>query len=402
MVTVPCCTADNNKDMTEEFDSIRPYSDEEAVEALQRVSRHPVLPIISKYLFPREQINVLAKALRSVNSVDEFQNNIMVGAVNSILAKTSEGFTVSGRESLLKLQGKKFLAISNHRDIVLDPALIQYALHDNGLPYTQVCVGNNLLSSKLVEDLMRSNRMVIVIRGISARELYLSSVRLSRYIRQTIASGTSSIWIAQREGRTKNGVDTTEQGLLKMFDLSGEKDFTSNFEELNILPLSISYEYESCDSRKARELVMKAKDGTYTKKKNEDLHSILTGIRQQKGHIHLTIGEPLTHEEIAEASTCNGNDRYQAIRHLLDRRICRGYHLFKTNYIAYDMLNGTETYKGRKYLPEDVASFKAYVNHKLNKIEKRLDRDALRKVFLEIYGKPVESKLLLESQGEQC
>ncbi len=380
--------------MTEEFDSIRPYSDEEAVEALQRISRHAALPIISKYLFPREQSNILAKALRSVRNIDDFQNNVMLGAVNSILAKTSEGFTVSGGENLTKLKGKKFLAVSNHRDIVLDPALIQYAMHDFGLPYTQVCVGNNLLSTKLVEDLMRSNRMVIVIRGISARELYLSSIRLSKYIRQTITSGTSSIWIAQREGRTKNGVDTTEQGLMKMFDLSGEKDFTSNFEELNILPLSISYEYETCDSRKARELVMKAMDGSYTKKKNEDLHSILTGIRQQKGHIHLTIGEPLSQEEIAGASTCSGNDRYQAIRHLLDKRICQGYHLFKTNYIAYDMLNGTEQYRGEKYLPEDAVLFNDYVNHKLGKIERRLDRDALRKVFLEIYGKPVESQNL--------
>lgn len=381
-----------------EFDSIRPYSDDEAVEALHRVSRHAALPIISKYLFPREQSNILARAIRSVHSVDEFQDTVMFGAVTSILAKTSEGFTCSGLENLEKLKGKKFLAVSNHRDIVLDPSLIQYTMHDAGLPYTQICVGNNLLSSKLVEDLMRSNRMITVIRGISARELYLSSKRLSKYIRKTITSGEASVWIAQREGRTKNGVDTTEQGLLKMFDLSGENDFVTNFEELNILPLSISYEYEPCDSRKAREIFIKSQTGSYAKKKNEDLHSILTGIRQRKGHIHLTFGQPLTHEEISEAASHTGNDRYQSIMKVLDERIRSGYHLFKTNYIAYDMMNGTQRFLGVKYLPEDVSAFTEYINHKLGKLEKRLDRDALQKIFVEIYGKPVESKLLLESQ----
>ena len=178
-----------------EFDSIRPYCDEEAVEALQRVARHPMMPIISKYLFPKEQSNILSKAIRSVRSIDGFQDNVMFGALNSVLAKTSEGFSVSGQENLYKLGGKKFLAVSNHRDIVLDPALIQYTMHDCGLPYTQVCVGNNLLSNKLVEDLMRSNRMIIVIRGISARELYLSSQRLSKYIRHTA--------IPQSFGRSK-------------------------------------------------------------------------------------------------------------------------------------------------------------------------------------------------------
>ena len=378
-----------------EFESIRPYSEEEALEAFQRISRHPFLPIISKYLFPMEQSNVLTKALKDVGSIDEFQDTIMISAITSVLARTSAGFTVSGLENLRALKGKKFLAISNHRDIVLDPALIQYALRDAGLPYTQICVGSNLLSSPLVEDLMRSNRMVIVIRGIGARQMYLNSQVLSRFIRNSITSGEASVWIAQREGRTKNGVDTTEQGLLKMFDMSGEEDFATNFDQLNILPLSISYEYEPCDARKAREIVMKQLEGSYKKKKNEDMHSILTGIRQQKGRIHLTFGEPLSREEIAAASDCSGNDRYQAIRRILDSRIISGYELFKTNYMAYDMMRGESEYLGVKYLPEDLVDFKRYIAHKLGKIERRLDRDALQKTFLEIYGKPVESRLNL-------
>lgn len=383
--------------MEQEFDNIRPYTDEEALAAFSRIAAHPATPIISKYLFPREPVNTLSKMLKSAKSIDDFQGTVMSGVVSAIIAKTSEGFTYSGMENIAK--GRRFLAVSNHRDIVLDPALIQYSLLDSAIPYTEICVGNNLISSPLIEDMMRSNRMITVIRGIGARELYLCSQRLSRYIRKSIVDGSASVWIAQREGRTKNGLDTTEQGLLKMFDLSGDKSFVENFKELNIVPMSISYEYESCDARKAREILIKEENGgNYEKKPNEDLHSILTGVRQMKGHIHLSVGEPLTEEEITAASQCTGNDRYQAIRHLLDERIIKGYKLWKTNYMGYDLMNGTSEYLGVKYLPEDLEYFKRYTEHKIGKLERRLDRDALRNIFWHIYGNPVVSAKALSTQ----
>ncbi|MBO4455714.1 MAG: acyltransferase [Bacteroidales bacterium] len=371
-----------------EFEDIRPYSDEEAVEALNRVSRHPMLPLISKYLFPKASVDTMAQALRKVKSIDEFQAVVMIDVINAILARTSEGFTFSGMENLAGVNGK-FLAVSNHRDIVLDPALILYAMHASGLPFAELCVGSNLLQSPLIEDLMKSNRMIKVIRGISARQMYLNSHTLSKYIRLSITSGTSSIWVAQKEGRAKNGVDKTEQGLLKMFDMSGEKGFEDNFKELNIVPMSISYEIEPCDSRKARELLM-SRDAPYVKKPKEDLHSILTGIRQNKGHIHLSIGKPLSASEIAEAAALTGNDRYQRLRGILDDRIRGGYKLWKTNYMGYDLMNGTSEYLGVKYLPEDLARFREYTEHKITKLERRLDRDALRDIFWHIYGNPVE------------
>ena len=378
-----------------DFGEIRPYTDAETVEALKRVSRHPMLPVISKYLFPDLPAATLSHMLRSIGSIDQFQDEIMFGVVEAVLAKTSKGFTCSGEEHLGGLEGKRFLAVSNHRDIVLDPALIQYEMKLAGLPYTEICVGSNLITGQLIEDLMRSNRMIKVIRGIGARQLYLSSLRLSRYIRESIASGRASIWIAQREGRTKNGCDTTEQGLLKMFDLSGEGSFEENFWELNIVPMSISYEYESCDSRKAREVLLR-RSGPYTKKPKEDLHSILTGIRQQKGHIHLEIGEPLTAEEIAAASKCEKNDRYQAIRHALDRRIIAGYRLWKTNYMGHDLLYGkNEFLTSGVYTVQDLRDFEKYIAHKLGKLERRLDQKELRKIFLGIYAGPVDAKRAL-------
>ena len=373
-----------------EFEDIRPYSDEEAVQALGRVSRHPMLPIISKYLFPKESPDTLAKTLRKVRSIDEFQAVVMVDVINAVLARTAEGFTFSGMENLSSIDGK-FLAISNHRDIVLDPALILYAMHASGLPFAELCVGSNLLQNDLIEDLMKSNRMIKVIRGISARQMYLNSHTLSKYIRISITEGISSIWVAQKEGRSKNGLDKTEQGLLKMFDMSGEKGFEENFKELNVTPLSISYEYEPCDARKAREILM-SREAPYVKKPKEDLHSILTGIRQNKGHIHLNVGKPLSAEEIAQAASLSGNDRYQCLMAILDSRIQGGYKLWKTNYMGYDLMNGTTKYLGVKYLPEELEAFRKYTDHKLSKLERRLDRDALKDIFWHIYGNPVAVK----------
>lgn len=371
-----------------EFTDISPYTDAEAVEALGKLADHPAVVEVSKAIFPDKEPEFLRKILKSVKSIDEFQILVMNKAVEWVLSTTAHNFSYDGIRNLKKINGK-FLAMSNHRDIILDPAITQVVLYRNAIPMTEIAVGSNLLTNKYIEYLIRSNRMIKVIRGINARQLYLSSQVLSKYIRECITSGRSSIWIAQREGRAKDGIDTTEQGLLKMLDMSGTADFTTNFEELNIVPLSISYEYEPCDILKARERLI-SRTQKYVKGSREDLISIMTGIEQQKGNIHLNIGSPLTHDEIEAASCCNKNDRYQAIRHAVDVRIIEGYKLWKTNYIGYDMLNHTFKYRD-KYTPEDVAQFTDYVEHQLDKVEKSLCRADLRDIFLRIYANPVVS-----------
>lgn len=373
-----------------EFENIRPYTDKETVEALKRISNSPLLPLVSKFFFPKKPFNTLHMLLGSVGSTDEFQQVVMSRLVVAALKRSSSGFTYEGLENLGG--DKTFLAISNHRDIILDPALVQWTLFHNNMKMTEICVGSNLLEgNKLVSDLLRSNRMIKVIRGISARELYLSSQLLSKYIRKTITEGRSSVWIAQREGRTKNGYDTTEQGLLKMFDMSGEGNFSENFKELNIIPMSISYEYEPCDFRKARELLIKRTTGKYTKRRNEDTHSIIAGVRQWKGGIHLAIDKPISEEEILRASLCDKNDRYQSIRQTLDKRIQCGYKLWKTNYMGYDLMKGGNKY-AIMYSPSELEEFKAYTEKRLSRVESRLDRKELRKIFWEIYGNPVLAK----------
>lgn len=370
------------------FESITPYNDEEAVEALGKVADNPIVTGVSRYFFPDKEPEFLKKQLKSVRSIDEFQILVMSKVVEWVLEHTAHNFSYKGVENVPT--DRKFLAMSNHRDIILDPAITQLVFYRNNIPMTEIAVGDNLLTNPFIEYLIRSNRMIKVVRGISARELYLSSQMLSEYIRLCITSGKSSIWLAQRQGRTKNGTDITEQGLLKMLDMSGQKDFLHNFLELNIIPMSISYEYEPCDVLKARELLI-SRTRKYVKADGEDLNSILTGIKQQKGNIHLTIGTPLTEKEIADASLCDKNDRYQLIRHAVDIRVIKDYKLWDTNYIAYDILDGKGKYSDM-YKPEDVGGFKEYMEKQLATVEPELDRNDLRDIFLHIYANPIYSK----------
>ena len=371
-----------------EFESISPYTDAEASEELGKLAEHPAVGIASKNFFPQESPEFLKNILKQIKTVDQFQEMVMSKFVQWVLDNKSTGFSYDGIENLDP--NKTFLALSNHRDIILDPAITQLVLYKNGIPMTEIAVGDNLISNKEIEYLIRSNRMIKVIRGVSARELYLSSQMLSKYIRINITNQRRSIWLAQRQGRTKDGFDTTEQGLLKMLDMSGQGDFQQNFEELNITPMSISYEIEPCDILKAREIVI-SRTQKYVKAEGEDFNSIMVGIMQPKGHIHLHIGKPLTSEEVAAAADCDKNDRYQFIRNAVDKRVIEGYMLWPNNYIAYDILKQTDKYAA-KYTQEQKAQFLGYMEHQLGTVEPEINRDELREVFLGIYANPVVSK----------
>jgi len=379
-----------------EFESISPYTDAEAAEALSKLAEYPLVAHVSQQFFPEESPDFLKNLLKSIKTIDEFQVLVMQKFVRWVLEHTAHNFSYDGIANIDP--SKKFLALSNHRDIILDPAITQLVLYNNGVPMTEIAVGDNLITNKTIEYLIRSNRMIKVVRGITARELYLSSQLLSRYIRLNITEQRSSIWLAQRQGRTKNGYDITEQGLLKMLDMSGSKDFQQNFEELNIIPMSISYEYEPCDVLKAREVVI-SRTQKYVKAEGEDLNSIMVGIMQKKGNIHLNIGKPLTSQEIEAASKCDKNDRYQLIRHAVDLRVIEGYKLWKNNYIAYDIVKGTDKYSSM-YELADHEQFIAYMEHQLGTVEPEIDREELRQQFLEIYANPVVAKELLEQEKE--
>ena len=379
-----------------EFESISPYTDEEAAQAISKLADFPLLGQVSQQFFPGESPDFLKNLLKTITTIDEFQVLVMQKIVRWVLEHTAKNFSYDGISNIDP--NKKFLALSNHRDIILDPAITQLILYTNGIPMTEIAVGDNLITNKTIEYLIRSNRMIKVVRGISARELYLSSQLLSKYIRLNITEQRSSIWLAQRQGRTKNGYDITEQGLLKMLDMSGKADFQANFEELNIIPMSISYEFEPCDILKARELVISRKR-KYVKAEGEDFNSIVTGIMQQKGNIHMNIGTPLTSDEIAAAALCDKNDRYQLIRHAVDQRVIDGYKLWKNNYVAYDIANQGFKYS-HLYVQEDVEQFISYMEHQLDTVEPEVNREDLRRIFIDIYANPVYTKELLAKERQ--
>lgn len=371
-----------------EFDDIRPYSDSEVEEAVVRIAENPLLNNISSYLFPGQSTGVLKSLLLSCKTVDDFQEKIMAQVVSKILSGTSRILTFDG---LNHFKGdKKHLIITNHRDIVLDSAIIQLVLHKHNIQTTEIAVGDNLISSSFIEDLTRTNKMIKVMRNITPREVYTSSKKLSQYIRQSVSTDKSSIWIAQRNGRTKDGWDLTEQGVLKMLDMSGNGDFFESFRELDIMPASISYEFEPCDVLKAAELYI-SKRRKYIKSKDEDLNSILTGIMQFKGNIHIEFTEPITEQELKEAAGLDKNERFKYLASCIDKRICSTYKLWKNNYIACDILSGTDEYED-KYTPADRLAFEDYMKYKLSSVELEGDMSELEEIFLNIYANPVKNR----------
>lgn len=385
-----------------DFESIIPFTDEEARQALLKIADHPIVEEVSRFCFPEEDPHLLSNILKTVKGVDDFQIKVMSRIINFILEKTATSLTYDGIEYFKEY--KRYLILSNHRDIILDPAFLQLLFFKHSLPFTEIAVGDNLITNKIIEYLIRSNRMIKVARGISARELYYSSLKLSKYIRQSITYNRSSVWIAQRQGRTKDGNDRFEQGLLKMLDMSGSGNFAEDFNELNIMPMSISYEYEPCDILKARELYL-SRRGKYVKAPNEDLNSILTGIKQFKGRIHISFCTPWTIEEIMEFNDIPKVERFPLMREHLGQKIIRAYKLWKTNYMAYDILASEGSLEGvnspifvSEYIPEQMIGFKAYLDSQLDKLEPEIDRAEARDILLRIYANPVINKGIKQHQ----
>ena len=367
------------------FDDIRPYNDTEVHPALERIVANPLFSNVAQYIFPGQDEDVFRQLLLSCHTKEDFQVKVMSQIVSRILAGTAKEVTFTGLEHFEG--GKRHLIVSNHRDIVLDSAIIQLILYKHNVDTTEIAVGDNLITSSFIEDITRSNKMIKVIRSSNPREVYTTSKILSEYIRHNVANQISSVWIAQRNGRTKDGIDVTEQGLLKMFDMSGSGDFVKDFTELSIMPTSISYEYEPCDIFKAMEMYIGRRQ-KYVKAEGEDLKSILTGIMQFKGNIHISFNEPLTADEINSAACLDKNERFKALGLAMDRKIISEYKLWKNNYIAYDILTSANEYASM-YSVEEKEAFRTYMENKL--VDMDADKAELEHIFLSIYANPVVS-----------
>ena len=375
------------------YGDIRPYNDDEIPAALERIVNDPFFVPAVNFAFPDADMERIREVVRTCKTVDEMQQRVMISIIKRIIDSTIDTFTATGIEYVEK--GKGHLYISNHRDITLDSFLLQYALFTNGLPTTATTLGDNLLRTQFVTDICRINRAVRVIRKtdeISPREFLQNSIHLAEYIRWYISQG-KSMWIAQRNGRTKDGIDATDQGVLKMVGLSGSSDFVENFSELNIAPIAISYQYEPCDIRKTIETTVQLTGGTYRKSEHEDENSILYGIRMPKGDVNITICEPITRQELEECGALPKAEAYKHLKEIIDNRIYKNYKLHDTNYIAHDLLHRSKQY-AEHYTPVAVKKFKgrmAYAEARF--LEYGLDLKTARKVYLGIYAGPVDTKI---------
>lgn len=319
-----------------EFEAIRPYADAEVRPVLERLlADDAFLSILTRYRFPRLAgplgwllkpviAHYLRREIHGVDSVAKLQDKIEPYVDRSI-EHASDGISYSGLERLQK--GRAYLFLSNHRDIVMDPAFVNYALYHAGMPTPRLAIGDNLLQKPFVSDLMRLNKSFIVHRSLTGRREKLAAFQtLSAYINHSIRSEGSSIWIAQAEGRAKDGDDRTDSAILKMFHMSRkDEDFAAVMGDLHLVPISISYEYDPCDQAKARELYIRASTGSYSKAPGEDDASIALGITGYKGRVHIDFN--------AEVTAPDGDAKLLAQR--IDRSILGNYHLFPVNYLAY-------------------------------------------------------------------
>ena len=370
------------------FDDIRPYDEEEIPAAMQRIAHSDVFPLLASFVYPGQPLEEVRQRVASFTTVREFQHDTMCRVNEQIIARSITEFSCTGLDHLRR--DKQYLFVSNHRDIMLDACLLQYHFVVNGFDTTEITFGANLMMNPVVIDVGKSNKMFRVERpGSDIKAFYHSSMHLSEYIRYAIKEKKQSVWIAQRNGRTKKGIDATDQGVVKMFCMSEPRDKIKALRDLNIVPVAISYEWESCDILKALELYQ-SQYARYIKKPGEDLNSILTGILQPKGKVHIELCEPISVAELTALENLTNNEYHKAVAQLIDRRINTAYRLYPNNYIAHDLLYGNTKYRSM-YSDDEYSAFTAHLA-KLDKYEDICDLERLKEIFIGIYSNPVDQK----------
>lgn len=370
----------------QKFDVIRPFYDTEVNDAIQNIIHHPMMKALMNFTFPGVDDEVWKEQLKKTHSIRDFQCNFIYQSVQKVLEKSSDGLTTSGFEKLEK--NTSYLFISNHRDILLDTSLLNACLFEHGLCMTASAIGDNLVKKSFLKTLAKLNRNFLVQRGLPPREMLQSSKLLSEYIGQLLLRENRSVWIAQREGRTKDGNDATNPGVLKMLAMgSDKKNIMDYFKKIRIVPVSISYEYDPTDALKMPQLMAEANQEIYIKEENEDFITLMSGVMGQKKRIHIHIGDVLDTEidEIV-AQFDNSNKQIQALAQVIDDSILSNYKLWPTNYIAYDILNKTNTYS-QFYTEIEKSLFE-------RRLEMRIDQSnpVALQGFLNMYANPVVNK----------
>ena len=375
-------------EIPQEFESMRSFEDSEV--------RGAILNLLDDTRFRR---TVLRRNLKGIpiwaikwytkrfKTIDSFQIGMIRPIIRKNLRTSCDGF--SHNINVLPRERQDYLFLSNHRDIVLDAAFLDYILLSNGKSSVEIGIGNNLLIYPWIETIVRLNRSFIVNRSASAVELLEASEKLSSYIRFVITQKLKPVWLAQREGRAKDSNDRTQKGVLKMLSMSGEGSLKERLMSLHIAPLTISYEYDPCDWLKAEEFQLKRDNPGYKKSKQDDLDNMRTGINGYKGHIHYEISEPIDQEIAQLDDSIPRNLFLDQVAEIIDRHIFKGYRIYPCNRIALDMLRGDNA-QSAYYTTKDKQKFLDYLDGQLKKITiPNPDWDFLKERILTMYANPL-------------
>ncbi|MBD5238557.1 MAG: acyltransferase [Bacteroidales bacterium] len=378
----------------QDFSDIAPFDDSDFRAHILNLVEQPEFANAVTWVFPELDFATFAEKLKLVDSQESFQLNVMCPILEKLVARSTDGLTCDGIDNYR--QGEDYTLISNHRDIVLDASFLNLCLVRHGLPTCEVAIGNNLLIMPWIDELVRLNKSFIVKRDTGMRGALEAAKHLSAYIHYCITEKKQSLWIAQREGRAKDSNDRTQDSLLKMLELGGEGTPLERLREVNLMPVSISYEYDPNDYLKASEFVQKRRDANHKKSPKDDLRAMETGIMRPKGRIHYSLTECLNPQIDALPQDLDRSQAAHAVAELIDRAIHSNYKLYPINYVAYDMLEGGNRFADQ-YTAADVDAVKERLATQIGKC--RLDnvtddeREYMRELILTMYSNPLKNKL---------
>ena len=375
-----------------EFDEIRPYAPEELPQVFEELIADPMFKEVVGQVMPGIPFEMLAAKMRECKTNLDFQKAFFYTLLKDLVKKCAKGLEFDC--SAITDKSINYTFISNHRDIVLDSALLSVVLIENGMNTVEIAIGDNLLIYPWIKKIVRINKSFIVKRGLGLREQLKSSMLMSSYMHYAISQKHENIWIAQRQGRAKDSNDRTQDSILKMMVMGGEGDIFDRLKEMNLVPLSLSYEFDPCDYLKAKEAQQKRDDADFKKSEADDLTNMQIGIYGYKGHIHFQTAACIN-DELDEIKSRNlpKTEVFTVIAELIDKHIHQNYRLYPCNYIALDTLNGKSEFAD-KYTQEDLAQFEEYLNKQMGKIDlPNKDMDFLRHYMLTMYANPLINHL---------
>ena len=376
-----------------DFSDIKYYEEDDLKSALERIVDEPTFAQICKFVEKGMSSEEAKERILSFDKIKDFQIDFILKVIKLLINRSITKLSSENADKLSNSNSDKYLFISNHRNIVMDAALINHELHitfDSDFESTAIAIGNNLLGTPWIKDLARLNKSFVVIRDASVQKMLENSLKLSTYMRGLISSKKSSVWIAQREGRAKDGNDRTSPGLLKMFQMSGPKDFVENYSQLHIIPVAISYENDPCIISKVNELCAIELAGKFEKGPMDDFNSMYNGLMGFKGRVQINFGNEITADilKVMDEEAPRKNDKIKRLADYIDNFVHSNYKLWPKNYIATDIINDNKQFE-EFYSADDKKAFLELMKDKLSGIN--YDDKLKTKIFLQMWAVPVKN-----------